>query len=58
MKLIFESRSVYGKVLFYPTSPEAQAIVAVTGRKCLRSSEIERLRYGGFVVEVTERSES
>lgn len=58
--LKFESRNVYGKRLLYPMNDAARAIVDLTGRKCLKVSEVAHLRtcfsveVDGFVNFLTE----
>jgi hypothetical protein len=52
-KLIFEMRSVAGRNRYYPLSIGAKTIVGITGRKCLNQSEIERLTFVGFFIEVS-----
>ena len=49
--LQFEQRTAYGKTRFYPKNAPAQAIVDLTGRKCLNATEIARLMDAGFTVE-------
>lgn len=49
--LTFRRQDSYGKARWYPVSPSAQAVVALTGRVCLKPTELDMLeRHGGFVV--------
>ncbi len=50
--LNFEQRSVYGKLQYYPMNSLAQAILDVTGRKCLKHDEVLHLMSAGFKVAV------
>lgn len=55
MKLEFELIPSYGKLRFYPTNALAQALVELTGRKCLRSEELRKLESAGFGICVMEK---
>ena len=49
--LTFRRQDSYGKERWYPVSPPAQAVVALTGRVCLKPEELDALeRYGGFPI--------
>lgn len=48
----FKLKKEYGRERYYPTNLMAQALVDLTGRKCLNGQEIGRLRYAGFVIKL------
>jgi len=50
MLLEFAPRTVYGRTLYYPHNRAARAIVDLTGRKCLKRTELEHLEREGFTV--------
>ena len=52
MTLTFTLKRQYGRERFYPEGPAAVAVVGLTGRKCLNETEIERLKWAGFRIEI------
>lgn len=54
MPLHFERHDSYGKERYYPKCDPAKSIVSITGRKCLKPTELEVLKnLGGFVIVLT-----
>lgn len=51
--LKFERHDAFGKCHFYPKNGSAFAIVALTGRKCLKMGELLGLSEAGFVLELS-----
>lgn len=52
MKLQFILKRNYGHERYYPHNTLAHGLVALTGRKCLKDVELERLKWSGFEIEV------
>lgn len=56
MKLTFTLRRAFGHERYYPSGPESGAIVALTGRACLKEVELRRLKFVGFEIVICEES--
>lgn len=52
--LEFNLRRAYSKDRYYPVNLQAKALVGLSGRKCLKDVEIERLRWSGFEIVIKE----
>lgn len=54
MRLEFKLKREYGRDRYYPQNAEARALVDLTGRKCFKDVELQRLQYAGFTVQIEE----
>ncbi len=52
MELKFETKEVYGRLLYYPKNPQADAICSIAGRKTLAKSDLELLTLAGFGITI------
>lgn len=59
-RLEFRLVAAYGHDRYYPVNVAARTIVDITGRKCLKPVEVERLRHSGFdlIIKLEEPSEA
>lgn len=53
--LEFELRRAYGHDRYYPLNTEANVLVSITGRTCLKVSEISKLKFIGCKVTIKEK---
>lgn len=58
MTLEFEKRREFGKVRYFPVNRAAEAILAITGRKCLKPPEIDLLKYNGYEIVLIDAKET
>ena len=55
MTLEFIKRREFGRDRYFPMNRAAEAILAITGRKCLKQPEIDLLNFNGYqIVLVTD----
>ncbi len=52
MELKFIAKRVYGRILYYPANPQADAICTVANRKTLSGSDLELLNLAGIGVTI------
>lgn len=45
-------KSVYGRQLFYPMNEEADGVVGLCGKRTLTLSDLELLKWLGFMIEL------
>lgn len=56
MTLSFRRQDSYGRARYYPTNAAARAVVAITGRVCLKAEELLMLELvGGFKIEIIKQ---
>lgn len=58
MRLVFLRRHDFGRDRYYPMNTASRAILDLTGRKCLKDTEIERLKLAGFEVAVQDSGDN
>lgn len=52
MTLTFTVRHEFGRDRYYATDTASRTLVHLTGRKCLRDVDIERLKLAGFELTI------
>lgn len=58
MKLEFYKRREFGRDRYFPVNLAAEAILTITGRKCLKQAEIDLLGHNGYTIVLVTETES
>ena len=56
--LIIRTKSIYGRVLYYPACPDSETLARLTGKKTLSAGDLREIQSLGFEIKYKSEFET